>query len=42
MRLPNAAFNGVQGVGEIEGGVNNSDGLGLYGTPCYATTKSCR
>ena len=29
----NAAFNGVQGVGEIEGGVNNSDGLGLYGTP---------
>ncbi len=29
----NAAFNGVQGVGEIEGGINNSDGLGLYGTP---------
>jgi hypothetical protein len=29
----NASFNGVQGVGEIEGGVNNSDGLGLYGTP---------
>src|SRR6187549_2250525 len=27
----NASFNGVQGVGEIEGGVNNSDGLGLYG-----------
>lgn len=32
----NASFNGVQGVGEIEGGVNNSDGLGLYGT---ATTQ---
>ena len=29
----NANFNGVQGVGEIEGGINNSDGLGLYGTP---------
>jgi hypothetical protein len=29
----NSSFNGVQGVGEIEGGVNNSDGLGLYGTP---------
>jgi len=28
----NASFNGVQGIGEIEGGVNNSDGLGLYGT----------
>ena len=27
----NASFNGVQGVGAIEGGVNNSDGLGLYG-----------
>lgn len=27
----NASFNGVQGVGEVEGGVNNSDGLGLYG-----------
>ncbi len=27
----NASFNGQQGVGEIEGGVNNSDGLGLYG-----------
>jgi hypothetical protein len=27
----NASFNGVQGVGEIEGGINNSDGLGLYG-----------
>jgi hypothetical protein len=27
----NASFNNVQGVGEIEGGVNNSDGLGLYG-----------
>jgi hypothetical protein len=29
----NSSFNGVQGVGEIEGGINNSDGLGLYGTP---------
>ncbi len=27
----NSTFNGVSGVGEIEGGVNNSDGLGLYG-----------
>lgn len=27
----NASYNGQQGVGEIEGGVNNSDGLGLYG-----------
>jgi hypothetical protein len=27
----NSSFNGVAGVGEIEGGVNNSDGLGLYG-----------
>ena len=27
----NASFNGLQGVGEIEGGINNSDGLGLYG-----------
>ncbi|MBS1742565.1 MAG: hypothetical protein JST81_05965 [Bacteroidetes bacterium] len=29
----NSSFNGTQGIGEIEGGVNNSDGLGLYGTP---------
>ncbi|MEO6454467.1 MAG: hypothetical protein ABIN97_10360 [Ginsengibacter sp.] len=29
----NASFNGVQGVGAVEGGVNNSDNLGLYGTP---------
>lgn len=29
----NASFNGTQGIGEIEGGINNSDGLGLYGTP---------
>lgn len=29
----NTSFNGVEGIGEIEGGVNNSDGLGLYGTP---------
>ncbi len=28
----NASFNGVQGVGAVEGGVNNSDNLGLYGT----------
>lgn len=27
----NAAFNGTAGVGEIEGGVNNADGDGLYG-----------
>lgn len=27
----NASFNGQAGVGEIEGGINNSDGLGLYG-----------
>ena len=27
----NASFNGVTGVGEIEGGVNNAEGLGLYG-----------
>ncbi|MBP1167734.1 hypothetical protein JOE44_004618 [Chryseobacterium sp. PvR013] len=27
----NASFGGVNGVGEIEGGINNSDGLGLYG-----------
>ncbi|WP_298301752.1 hypothetical protein [Hydrotalea sp.] len=27
----NASFNGQTGVGEIEGGVNNADGLGLYG-----------
>jgi hypothetical protein len=29
----NSSFNGVQGIGEVDGGVNNSDGLGLYGTP---------
>lgn len=29
----NASFNGVAGIGEIEGGINNSDGLGIYGTP---------
>lgn len=29
----NASFNGIQGVGAVEGGINNSDGLGLYGTP---------
>ena len=29
----NATFNGIAGLGEIEGGINNSDGLGLYGTP---------
>jgi hypothetical protein len=27
----NSAFNGTAGVGEIEGGVNNADGDGLYG-----------
>jgi hypothetical protein len=27
----NSSFNGQQGIGEIEGGINNSDGLGLYG-----------
>ncbi len=27
----NASFNGIAGVGEIEGGVNNAEGLGLYG-----------
>ncbi len=29
----NSSFNGIQGVGAIEGGINNSDNLGLYGTP---------
>ena len=27
----NSVFNNVAGVGEIEGGVNNGEGLGLYG-----------
>jgi hypothetical protein len=27
----NASYNGTVGVGEIEGGVNNAEGLGLYG-----------
>ena len=27
----NSSFNGVAGIGEIEGGVNNAEGLGLYG-----------
>lgn len=27
----NSSFNGQAGIGEIEGGVNNSEGLGLYG-----------
>ena len=27
----NASFNGQQGVGQVEGGVNNGEGLGLYG-----------
>lgn len=27
----NSSYNGQQGVGEIEGGINNSEGLGLYG-----------
>ncbi len=35
----NASFNGVAGVGEIEGGINNSEGLGLYGTPATQAQK---
>jgi hypothetical protein len=27
----NASFNGQVGTGEVEGGINNSEGLGLYG-----------
>jgi len=27
----NASFNGQAGIGEIEGGINNSEGMGLYG-----------
>ncbi len=27
----NSSFNGVQGIGSVEGGVNNAEGLGLYG-----------
>ena len=27
----NSSYNGQVGIGEIEGGINNSDGLGLYG-----------
>jgi hypothetical protein len=27
----NASYNGTAGLGEIEGGVNNAEGLGLYG-----------
>lgn len=27
----NSSFNGAQGVGQVEGGVNNGEGLGLYG-----------
>lgn len=27
----NSSFNGQAGVGEVEGGVNNADGYGLYG-----------
>ncbi|WP_192903869.1 hypothetical protein [Panacibacter ginsenosidivorans] len=27
----NASYNGVAGVGSVEGGVNNAEGLGLYG-----------
>jgi hypothetical protein len=27
----NSSYNGTQGVGEIEGGINNAEGLGLYG-----------
>lgn len=27
----NASLNGVQGIGSVEGGVNNAEGLGVYG-----------
>ena len=27
----NSSYNGTAGLGEVEGGVNNSEGLGLYG-----------
>lgn len=27
----NASFNGTSGIGQVEGGVNNGEGLGLYG-----------
>lgn len=27
----NSSFNGLDGIGEMEGGINNADGLGLYG-----------
>lgn len=27
----NSSYNGVAGLGEIEGGINNAEGLGLYG-----------
>lgn len=27
----NTSFNGQAGIGEVEGGINNSEGLGLYG-----------
>ncbi|MBS1731528.1 MAG: hypothetical protein JSS67_12245 [Bacteroidetes bacterium] len=27
----NASYNGVQGIGSVEGGVNTADGLGIYG-----------
>ena len=27
----NSSFNGQQGIGQVEGGVNNGEGLGLYG-----------
>lgn len=27
----NSSYNGVSGVGSVEGGVNNAEGLGLYG-----------
>ena len=33
----NSSFNGVDGIGEIEGGINNSDGLGLYGLGALPT-----
>ena len=37
----NSSFNGVQGIGEIEGGVNNSDGLGLVRYTNNTSPKSC-
>jgi hypothetical protein len=27
----NSSYNGIQGIGSVEGGVNNAEGLGIYG-----------